>query len=135
MESQSANLIKKRLWYSCFPVIFVLKKVFKNTLLYRQPPVVASVIYCSFEIFRHFGGNYTLALFDVKTPPNVASVIYCSFEIFTRFGGNYTFSLFDVKSVQIFSMSWFLICSKNSKFVFSFFKITWNFYKWYCFDK
>ena len=34
-----ANLLKKRLWHLYFPVNFVN---FKNTFLYRTPPVAAS---------------------------------------------------------------------------------------------
>ena len=35
----SANLLKKRLWHLYFPVNF---PNFKNTFLYRTPPVAAS---------------------------------------------------------------------------------------------
>ena len=39
---RSATLLKKRLWYRCFPVNFV--KFLKNTFLQRTPLVAASVI-------------------------------------------------------------------------------------------
>ena len=35
-----ATLLKKRLWYKCFPVNFA--KISKNTIFYRTPPVAAS---------------------------------------------------------------------------------------------
>ena len=38
-DSSTCKLIKKRLWHRCFPVDFAN---FKNTFLYRTPPVAAS---------------------------------------------------------------------------------------------
>ena len=40
-NSGACKFIKKRLWHRCFPVDFAN---FKNTFLYRTPPVAASDI-------------------------------------------------------------------------------------------
>ena len=40
-QDGQASLLKKRLWYRCFPVNFA--KFFKNTFFSRTPPVAAPV--------------------------------------------------------------------------------------------